>query len=376
MKLNLFTTNSCNFKCTYCYEKEKNSFRMTKETARKIVDFFWDKITDGLLNINFHGGEPLLEFGLIEDLVLYTNHKFKENEQRFKVEYSMTTNGALLSKHIAEFLKKYNFDVRLSLDGTQEAHDLHRKTNSNKGTHYKVMDGLSKLDESGVDYTVRMTVTPENVDYLVDSIIWMIGEGLTKINIVADVFADWNKKFHLLEDSFRSIQQLYLQVKEFKHISINIFDGKYSSYMVDSHPLFCNAGFGTFAVSTVGSIYPCVYVVDQEDFCIGSIDTGISPAKRKHCIQGCLKREDRCGGCNIQGFCHARKCGFLNQSTTGYLDLPNPFLCKHEQLLYDIVGDTFGQLADKGDPKIIWMLNKLKTLPEYKANKEVEKYLV
>ncbi|CAH1059043.1 radical SAM protein [Paenibacillus pseudetheri] len=376
MKLNLFTTNACNLNCTYCYEKNKNNLKMSISIGRQVIDFFWGKVKDGIFNINFHGGEPLIEFSLIKDLVQYINEKSRDQEPHFIIDYSLTTNGTLITKEISSFFKENKFNIRLSLDGNQEAQDLHRRTHGNQGTFDKVIQGAKLLKEDHIDFAVRMTVTPDNVHFLVDSVIWLINNNFEKINIVADAFADWDKNFVILTNSFKRIRDIYLEARKEKRIVINLFDGKYSSYMLHNPPLFCNAGSGSFAISTSGLIYPCVYVVDIEEFCIGDLSRGISPLKRKRCIESCLKREDSCGDCTIQGFCHAKKCGFLNYSTTGYLDDPNPFLCKHEKLLYRMISEVFDQLYGWKDHQIIGMLNKLKTFPHIKANEDIEKYLL
>ncbi|WP_340020805.1 radical SAM protein [Paenibacillus sp. FSL K6-1096] len=375
MKLNLFTTNTCNLNCNYCYEGDKNKNRMTKETGKQIIDFFWDKDKDGIFNINFHGGEPLIEFELIKYLVEYINEKRKLTNPDFRLEFSMTTNGTLLTQEIADFLHAHQFILRLSLDGNEQAHNLHRRTFNNKGSFEQVLQGAGYLRNAGADFTVRMTVTPENVVYLTDSVEWLIANHFLKINIIADSFANWDDQFERLTASFERIKEFYLIERPVSNLKINLFDGKFSCYMLDSPPLFCNAGFGSFSLSTSGEIYPCVYVVDQEEYCIGDIFRGISPLKRKTCIESSLLRENGCGDCSIQGFCHARKCGFLNLVTNGYLDRPNPFLCKHEQVLYSMQSEVVEQLYQNGDQQIHWMFDKLKTMPELKVNQKIEKYI-
>ncbi|WP_052409939.1 radical SAM protein [Paenibacillus durus] len=375
MKLNLFTTNACNLNCTYCYEKNKNSLQMSEETGIKAIDHFWNKDKDGIFNINFHGGEPLLKFDLIKKIVGHVNDKCQNDPPKFTVDFSLTTNGTLISKEIGEFFKQNNFNVRLSLDGKLEAHDLHRRTYGNKGTFNKVLSGAFLLKEAKVDFTTRMTVTPENVYYLVESVEWLLNNDFLKINIVTDTFSNWNEKFEFLRQAFWKIKELYIDARNNKQVRINLFDGKFSSYILDSPPLFCNAGFGSFSISTSGLIYPCVYVVDLEEFCIGDVNTGISSLRRKECIESCLKREDSCGDCNIQGFCQARKCGFLNYLSNGYLDQPNPFLCKREQLLYSLTTEVFDRLYHRNDSQINWMIKRLKSFPHLTVNKDIKQYL-
>lgn len=377
MKLNLLTTNACNLKCNYCYEKNKTNLQMSVETGIEAINYFWDKDKDGIFNINFHGGEPLLNFKLIRNVVNYVNHKCLGSKPKFNIEYSLTTNGTLLTREISDFFKKYNFNVRLSMDGNIEAHDMHRRTHGDKGTFEKVFSSALLLKDAEVDFATRMTVTPDNVIYLAKSVEWLLNNGFLKLNIVPDSFSEWGEKFEILRQAFGEIKELYIDARASNlNVRINLFDGKFSPYIINTPPRYCNAGFGSFSISPTGLIYPCVYVVDQEEFCIGDVKTGVSSEKRKECIKNSLKKEEnKCSECNIQGFCQARKCGFLNCLSSGYLDQPNELLCQREQLLYTLTAEVFDRLYNQEDPLINWMINRIKCFPKLPLNENIKKYL-
>ncbi|WP_167893538.1 radical SAM protein [Thermococcus sp. M36] len=162
-ELLLEVTNNCNFRCRYCvfggsykdFRTHGHSF-MTQEIAIKAIDLYFDYLEEGaFLNpkreptIAFYGGEPLLNFKIIEKCVNYTNHKYSDE---FTPRYTITTNAALINKRIAEFLVKNDFDVSISLDGPKNEHDRNRILPNGRGTFDLVMRGISNLKEAQKKY--------------------------------------------------------------------------------------------------------------------------------------------------------------------------------------------------------------------------------
>ncbi|WP_456395156.1 radical SAM protein [Thermococcus sp.] len=162
-ELLLEVTNSCNFRCKYCvFGGNYKEFRthghssMSKETATKAIDLYFHYLEEGaLLNptreptIAFYGGEPLLNFKLIERCVEYINYEYSHE---FSPRYTITTNAALINKKIAEFLVKNDFDISISLDGPQNEHDRNRVLSNGRGTFDLVMRGISNLKEAQKNY--------------------------------------------------------------------------------------------------------------------------------------------------------------------------------------------------------------------------------
>ncbi|GAB6134718.1 radical SAM protein [Thermococcus prieurii] len=159
----LEVTNNCNFRCRYCvFGGNYKDFRthgysyMTLETAIKAIDLYFEYLTEGaLLNpmreptIAFYGGEPLLNFKLIEKCVEYMNQTYSDG---FTLRYTITTNASLITKKIAEFLVKNDFDVAISLDGPQEEHNRNRTLANGRGTFDLVMRGISNLKKAQREY--------------------------------------------------------------------------------------------------------------------------------------------------------------------------------------------------------------------------------
>ncbi|QDA31793.1 radical SAM protein [Thermococcus indicus] len=179
-ELLLEVTDNCNFRCRYCvFGGNYKDFRthgysfMTLETAIKAIDLYFEYLTEGaLLNpmreptIAFYGGEPLLNFKLIEKCVEYVNQTYSDE---FAPRYTITTNASLITKKIAEFLVKNDFDVFISLDGPQEEHNRNRVLANGRGTFDLVIRGISNLknaqrkhDGSNKEYFALITYDPKS----------------------------------------------------------------------------------------------------------------------------------------------------------------------------------------------------------------------
>lgn len=152
-QMTLQLTQQCNFRCSYCiyapkdieYQRQHTSKHMTLELALKAVDFFAQRSIDReKVCIGFYGGEPLLEFKLIKEIVKYAEEIFEGKELLFTI----TTNGSLFTKEIAEFLGNHNFSILVSLDGTAEIHNRSRKfASTGKGTYDVIEEKLLALQK-------------------------------------------------------------------------------------------------------------------------------------------------------------------------------------------------------------------------------------
>lgn len=373
-ELKLIVTNKCNLNCSYCYEKHKGKSAMTKEVAMDAIDSFTENAESNTrLDLSFHGGEPLLEFEIIKYATEYL--KEKSSLKKLDPHFGITTNGTLVTPEIAQYFKENNFRVKVSLDGKEETHNLHRKTIDSHDTYNKVVKAAYLLNENECDLSIRMTITPETVDSFVENVQWLLEKGFRKIEAVADNLADWSKKIDKLEASYKEIQRIYIDRLEKDRFSFGMFDGKIAQYLQARKPRFCNAGFGHFVVNPDGTLYPCAYVMDKKEFCVGKLKGEIDKKKRKRYIEKHLTKNDICEECSIAHFCQGRKCSFNNYITTGYLNLSNDFWCKHEKMLYKIVEEIVDVLCIKKDTTIMKMLECIKNNPEIIPNDSVKKYL-
>ena len=155
--ITLQVTRDCNFKCRYCLyasdngiDRNHENLNMSWETAKKSIDFLYSHAFDTeVITIAFYGGEPLLNFKLIVDVVEYAEKLFYSK----KIEYRMTINGSILTDDIIEFIVKYNFLIVVSLDGPEEIQNRHRKfCESGNDTFKVVYENVKKIKGKYEDY--------------------------------------------------------------------------------------------------------------------------------------------------------------------------------------------------------------------------------
>lgn len=160
----LQVTQNCNFRCTYCIytasidgvQRTHTNKHMSLNTAKKAVDYLWQHSIDSdAVTIGFYGGEPLLEFDLIRETILYANQKFEGK----KIRYAMTTNGSLLTLDKVDFLRKNNVQIVLSLDGPQEIQNKNRVYHQNgKGSYEVVLDNIQQIKNYYPQYADWMEI--------------------------------------------------------------------------------------------------------------------------------------------------------------------------------------------------------------------------
>lgn len=347
--LKLLLTNRCNLNCCYCYERCKKNNVLDIVVGKKAIDLYFGLLLKSYkdmatIPIVYHGGEPLLEFSLMKDLTEYANEKIckLDNKKVKNCNFSFTTNGILFNDKMYDFFIENNFNISISIDGKQKTHDLNRVDYSKKGTFAKVISKANELNTVfGNKVKVRMTVTPDTIADLSQNVIWLIEEGYTNIGIVLDYFADWTGKLENIDEEFKRLQKIYITYhKNNKKLSIDIFDGKINSYIIKEKPSYCNAGFGSITVDADGIIYPCIYGINEQ-MSIGNVYEGINYKEYSKKIAASLSKSEQkikdCENCEIQFFCHAKKCGFLNLATMGFLNVPNGVVCYQEKVLFPLI---------------------------------------
>ncbi len=177
----LLPTEKCNFRCTYCYEDYKIN-KMSDATVKAVKDFLQKRISDSelqYLHIGWFGGEPLIEHGIIFDILSYAKEQCDENDVTLISD--MTTNGYLLTRTIFDKLVSLNLKhFQVSLDGPKELHDLSRIRADNQGTFDVIWKNLLDMRENKEDFVVilRVHITHENEDHI-EKLINQIGDNFS-----------------------------------------------------------------------------------------------------------------------------------------------------------------------------------------------------
>lgn len=189
--LSLMLTDACNLRCSYCFVEnrlpEEHDFSfMSKGDARNGIDLFVRHLPESIENgleepiINFYGGEPLMNFGVLEWALGYIDELI-ENNRLSKLRLTLNSNAILIDERIADTLKKHNVAVSVSIDGPEEIHDAARIDCFGKRSFERTMRGYSLLKDLGVDTGISCAVDEHNIDVLEDIVRWYINNLDVKI---------------------------------------------------------------------------------------------------------------------------------------------------------------------------------------------------
>lgn len=283
----LHIAHDCNLRCNYCFASQGDfngeRLYMPLEVGKKALDFLVEKSGNRRnLEVDFFGGEPLMNFDVVKELVSYGRSIEKEHNKHFR--FTITTNGMLLNKDNMEFMNENMDNVVLSLDGRKEVNDNMRPTNNKRGSFDTITPKFLEFVKmrGDKDYYVRGTFTSKNLDFSKD-VMFMNELGFDSIS-VEPVVTEPSQDYALLDKHLDTILTEYENLsKSFieTHKSGNGFT--FFHFMVDlsQGPCFikrvagCGAGVEYLAVTPEGDLYPCHQFVGDEDFKIGTLDEDI-----------------------------------------------------------------------------------------------------
>lgn len=329
MNITFWVTEDCNLRCKYCYvNKNKQYFK--PQYIDKIINFIRDQVTttnDRSLNINFHGGEPTLNFPLIKEIVEHLNAL--KRILKLEIQYFITTNGTIINNAILDFFDTNNFNVSVSIDGIKSINDKNRIYPNGKGSFNKVLKTLNKFKAQHIYTRIRMTLTPETVCYLFDSYKYFYELGFIGITTVPETtFSEWSyTDIKLYESEMVKILR-YLKEKsslDFKNFVHNI--GMCTLKKLN----ICDGGINTFHFASSGNIYPCALVVGNPKFIIGNINQGLNRSKISNLSKEYSIDNERCQKCILKKHCEGNRCKFINFATTGnYHQSSNSYCALHK----------------------------------------------
>ena len=348
MKVILHLTQDCNLRCKYCYAPAKIKASMTAETALKAVELAAD-LGQATACVSFFGGEPLLRFDLIRELVAHANECGRRRDKR--MYFRLSTNGTLLDEEKLRFCRDHHILFALSLDGDREAHNAQRIFAGGRGSFDALDARLPTILRYNPHTIVTSVITPPTVGRLRSSIEYMWGRGVRYFVHALDyTHPDWTPA-HLatLEQGYRELASFYLErVRAEERFHLSIFDEKLKTHARSPIELgqICDFGAKKMSIAPDGRIFPCVQFVsdrpDAADYCIGHVDTGLTP-KRDELIRQNRTEREQCEGCALQGRC-SNYCGCLNWQVNGNLTQVPGLLCAHEQMLIPIADEIGNDL--------------------------------
>jgi len=312
----LHIAHDCNLACRYCFagEGEYHGRRalMSYEVGKKALDFLIAN-SGGRRNleVDFFGGEPLMNWQVVKDLVAYGRQQEKLHDKRFR--FTVTTNGVLLNDEIQEFINREMDNVVLSLDGRKEVNDRMRPFRNGKGSYGLIVPKFQKLAESrGQErYYVRGTFTRNNLDFSED-ILHFADLGFRQMS-VEPVVGDESDPYAIRTEDLPKIMEEYDKLAKvmierekegkgfnFFHFMIDLDGGPCVAKRLSG----CGSGTEYLAVTPWGDLYPCHQFVGQEDFLMGNVEDGILRPEIADDFRGCnVYSKEKCRDCFAKFYC-------------------------------------------------------------------------
>jgi uncharacterized protein len=357
MHFTLHITTGCNMRCDYCYSPPLKRLDMTTEIASRSVEY-GNEISHGNAGIIFFGGEPLLK----QELIKSTIEKCKQIEAKSGscFHYKVTTNGLLLTREFLEYANEVGLIVAISVDGTKEAHEKHRKTLNGKSSFDILEEKIQMLLEYQPYAIALMVVNPDTVHLYSESVEYLLNKGIKYLVVSLNYAGDWkDQDIKALKRQYKILAKMYEKLTlEEKKFYFSPFEVKLASHIKGEEALCHRCVLGKLQVSVGpdGTIYPCVQFVkdgiSNKEYSIGNVWKGIDYEKRDRLYELSLKRNDACKECVFQGRC-INDCSCLNWQTTGMINEVSPVLCESERVLIPIVDKLGERLYRKGAPMFI-----------------------
>ncbi len=308
--------HDCNLACRYCFagEGEYRGDRslMSFEVGKKALDFLVENSGNRRnLEVDFFGGEPLLNFDVVKRMVAYGRELERERDKHFR--FTLTTNGVLLNDEIIEFVNREMDNVVLSVDGRREVHDRMRPFRNGAGSYDRIIDWFKKVAESRnqTKYYVRGTFTHYNLDFVRD-VLSLADEGFRQIS-VEPVVAGPEEPYAIREEDIPEICAGYdelaremlkrrKQGREFQffHYMIDLSGGP----CVYKRLSGCGSGTEYLSVTPWGDLYPCHQFVGEEKFCIGNVEEGVTKTDIRDRFKLCnVYAKEECRNCFARFYC-------------------------------------------------------------------------
>ena len=312
----LHVAHTCNLNCEYCFASQGKyqgeRAVMSFEVGKRALDFLVEN-SGGRhnLEVDFFGGEPLMNFDVVKQLVAYARSIEKEKNKNFR--FTLTTNGMLIDDDVIDFANREMSNVVLSLDGRKHIHDRYRVDYAGNGSWEKIVPKFQKLVKArgGKDYYMRGTFTHANPDFLED-IKTMLELGFTELSMEPVVCAKGDKEelteadLPIVFEQYEKLAQLMLERKKegrpftFYHYMIDLTGGPCIYKRISG----CGSGTEYMAVTPWGDLYPCHQFVGDDKFKLGDIWQGVTNKDTQKCFFDCnvYARPD-CADCWAKLYC-------------------------------------------------------------------------
>ncbi|MBO7319957.1 MAG: thioether cross-link-forming SCIFF peptide maturase, partial [Clostridia bacterium] len=308
--------HTCNLNCSYCFASQGkyhgDRAMMSFEVGKQAFDFLIaNSGTRRNLEVDFFGGEPLMNFDVVKELVAYARSIEKDHGKNFR--FTLTTNGVLIDDDVIDFANKEMSNVVLSLDGRKEVHDRFRVDYNGKGSWEKIVPKFQKLVNArdGKNYYMRGTFTHHNPDFL-DDIKEMLSLGFKELSMEPVVCAA-DDPSALTDEDLPVVMKQYEELAELMLKKHKEGDGfTFYHYMIDLNggPCIykrisgCGSGTEYMAVTPWGDLYPCHQFVGEEKYRLGDVWKGVTNTDIQNEFAECnVYTREECRKCWARLYC-------------------------------------------------------------------------
>ncbi len=312
----LHVAHTCNLNCSYCFASQGQYHGeravMSYEVGKRALDFLIENSgTRRNLEVDFFGGEPLMNFDVVKRLVAYARSVEKAANKNFR--FTLTTNGVLIDDDVIDFANKEMSNVVLSLDGRREIHDKFRVDYTGKGSWDKIVPKFQKLVQArgGKNYYMRGTFTHANPDFLEDIKV-MLDLGFDELSMEPVVCASGDpaeltpEDIAVVKEQYEKLAELMLERDKvgkpftFYHYMIDLKGGPCIYKRISG----CGSGTEYMAVTPTGDLYPCHQFVGDESFKLGDIFNGVSNLTKQKEFADCnVYARPECKDCWAKLYC-------------------------------------------------------------------------
>ena len=312
----LHVAHTCNLNCSYCFASQGkyhgDRALMSFEVGKRALDFLIENSGKRRnLEVDFFGGEPLMNWDVVKQLVEYARSVEKEHNKNFR--FTLTTNGILIDEDVIEFANKEMSNVVLSLDGRKEINDLKRVDYAGNGSYDKIVPKFKQLVESrgGKGYYMRGTFTHANPDFTKD-VFHMADLGFTELSMepvvssADDPAALTKEDLEIVKEHYEILAKEMIQRKKegrgftFYHYMLDLTEGPCVYKRISG----CGSGTEYMAVTPWGDLYPCHQFVGDEAYKLGDIWNGVTNDALREDFRSCnaYSRPD-CKDCWAKLYC-------------------------------------------------------------------------
>lgn len=357
MNLTLCLTHDCNLACTYCYAGEKRHEVMSESVANKAMDFALKRTSDKF-QLGFFGGEPLMEWELLQQCT--ERAEALTQQAGIMLTKTVTTNATLLTDERARWLAGHDFFLAVSIDGDRTMHEVTRPHRSGASSFDSTFRGLQAALNHSSRLEAIVVIDPSNIAFLPDSVRFLAAEvKVPRISINPNFYTEWPESaMRQWHAAFNELGDFYTErFRTDQPFELNFINSKIITRLKDGYSACDRCSFGEkeIAVAPSGNLYPCERLVSDDrnsEVCIGNVFDGFDDKKYFELLQQRGNTNTECAACSIWERC-MNWCGCINYATTGSIHQVAGIVCFHEKTAVEVADRVGSTLYAESNPAFL-----------------------